>query len=140
MSPRYDVAIIGGGQAGLAMGYYLANRGVGFVILDAAQRTGDVWRDRWDSLKLFTPARYSALPGMAFPAEPDHFPYKGEVAAYLESYARRFSLPIHYNEKVIRLEHISEWRGFALTTERGRYEADEVVVATGAFQKPVLPG
>ncbi len=136
---RYDVIIIGGGQAGLAMGYQLAQRGVDFLILDAAQRTGDAWRQRWDSLTLFTPARYSGLPGMSFPAEPGHMPGKDEVADYLESYAQRFELPIRYGEKVVRLEHVSEWSGFRIETSTSCYEADQVVVATGPFQTPLVP-
>jgi putative flavoprotein involved in K+ transport len=138
-SKRYDVVVIGGGQAGLAMGHFLAQRGLNFVILDAGKRTGDSWRDRWDSLTLFTPARYSALPGLRFPAEPDHLPHKDEVAGYLEHYAQRFSLPILYEQEVLRLQHISEWRGFAVETTKARFEADCVVIATGPFHTPLIP-
>lgn len=138
-SQRYDVIIIGGGQAGLAMGYELARRNLSFVILDAGARTGDVWRKRWDSLTLFTPARYSALPGLAFPADPDHMPRKDEVADYLEQYARHMSLPIRHGENVTRLEHVSEWKGFIVHTTANSYEADQVVVATGPFHNPAVP-
>ena len=91
------VAIVGGGQAGLAMGHALASRGLvggeDFVILDAADRAGATWASRWDSLRLFTPARFSALPGMAFPGPPDAYPGKDDVAAYLTAYAAHFDLP-----------------------------------------------
>jgi putative flavoprotein involved in K+ transport len=139
LTRHYDVVIVGGGQAGLAMGYHLARHGRDFVILDAAQRTGEAWRKRWDSLTLFTPARYSALPGLRFPAEPEHLPRKDEVADYLERYAERFTLPIRHGERVTRLEHVSEWRGFHIETEQQRYEADQVVIATGPFQRPFIP-
>lgn len=139
MIKNYDVIIIGGGQAGLAMGQQLAKHGLDFVILDAGPRTGGVWRNRWDSLQLFTPARYSALPGLRFPAEPEHMPGKDEVADYLESYAQRFSLPILHTQKVVRLWRISEWRGFGVETESSCYVADQVVVATGPFQTPIIP-
>ena len=140
-SPRvehFDTVVIGGGQAGLAAGYHLAARDADFVILNADARVGDSWRRRWDSLKLFTPAARSGLPGMPFPAPPSHFPDKDEVADYLERYAERFDLPVRTSSRVA-----------ALTRDNGRYlvrladdsmlEADNVVVATGAFQKPKLP-
>jgi len=139
MKSRYDVIVIGGGQAGLAMGYQLAQRDVDFLILDAAERSGDSWRKRWDSLTLFTPARYSSLPGMKFPAAPEHMPRKDEVADYLERYARAFMLPVRYRQSVTRLRHISEWRGFTIETKDTQYEADQVVIATGPFQNPVIP-
>lgn len=138
-SKRHDVVVIGGGQAGLAMAHFLAQRGLSFVVLDAGQRTGDTWRSRWDSLTLFTPARYSGLPGLTFPAEPDHLPHKDEVARYLERYAQRFSLPILHGQEVVRLYRISEWRGFAIETTTTRFEADYVVVATGPFHTPFIP-
>src|SRR5574339_430943 len=89
-----EVIVIGGGQAGLVMGYELARRGVPFLILDAHQRIGDAWRARWDSLRLFTPARSDSLPGMPFPAAGFYFPTRTEMADYLESYASRFQLPV----------------------------------------------
>src|SRR5215472_11552816 len=90
---RSETIVIGAGQAGLAVGYHLAKRGLPFLILDANQRIGDSWRNRWDSLRLFNPARYAGLPGLPFPARGDTFPTKQEMANYLESYARRFDLP-----------------------------------------------
>ena len=132
-----EVLVIGGGQAGLAMGYHLARQGVDFVILDGAPRVGDAWRNRWDSLTLFTPAAYSALPGMAFPGDPEGYPGKDEVAGYLESYAERFRLPIHLGEWVMALRPgPSGWRA---ETGSGHFDAAQVVVATGPFQRPVVP-
>ena len=89
-----DVAVIGGGQAGLAIGYYLDRQGRRFVILDSADTTGAAWRNRWNSLVLFTPRRYDSLPGLAFPGDPDGYPTRDEVAAYLENYADTFALPV----------------------------------------------
>jgi putative flavoprotein involved in K+ transport len=91
---RHDTLVIGGGQAGLAVGAQLAARDIDFVILDAEARVGDAWRRRWDSLRLFTPAAYDALPGLTFPAPPTHFPEKDDVADYLERYAEHFTLPV----------------------------------------------
>lgn len=134
---RFETLVIGGGQAGLAAGKALADRNIEFVILDAGARVGDVWRERWDSLRLFTPARFSALPGMVFPAPPDHFPDKDEVADYLERYAERFELPIRLGTRVASLTR----RGDHFVADCGgvRYEAEQVVVATGPFQRPFRP-
>src|SRR6266568_8966411 len=95
-----DTVIIGAGQAGLAMGYHLQRRGMRFVILDAHNRLGQSWRDRWDSLRLFTPARYSGLPGLRFASRDRIAPTKDEMAAYLESYADRFELPVKLGVRV----------------------------------------
>lgn len=134
---RTSVIVIGGGQAGLAMGYHLSTSGIDYVILDAAPRVGGAWRSRWDSLTLFTPARYSALPGMAFPGEPERYPGKDEVAAYLEAYAARFRLPVRTGERVCTLRPGCE--GWVAETPVERYEAPQVVVATGPFHRPVVP-
>ncbi|HXE57830.1 MAG TPA: NAD(P)-binding domain-containing protein [Gemmatimonadales bacterium] len=138
MRKRLDAIIVGGGQAGLALGRELALRGKDFLILEAGRRIGDAWRHRWDSLTLFTPARYSALPGLAFPAEPDHHPTAREMAAYLESYARAFELPVALDEPVRELRRADGSR-FIVTTDHARYIARQVVVATGPFQAPALP-
>src|SRR5947208_9119322 len=98
-----DVIVIGGSQAGLAVGYHLAKRGLRFVILDAGSETGHAWRSRWDSLRLFTPAQYSGLPGMAFPAQKDTYPSKDDVASYLQGYVTAFGLPVRLNAKVMAL-------------------------------------
>ena len=97
---RYETIVIGGGQAGLAMGYHLAQRDADFLIVSDEARVGDNWRRRWDSLRLFTPAGYSGLPGMPFPAPPRHLADKDEVADYLERYAERFDLPLRLRTRV----------------------------------------
>lgn len=134
---RTDVIVIGGGQAWLAMGYFLARQGRDFVILDGAERVGDAWRRRWESLTLFTPACYSALPGLAFPGDPERSPGKDEVAAYLEGYAARFRLPVRTGERVTSLRPGPA--GWTAGTPAGSYEAAQVVVATGPFQRPAVP-
>lgn len=134
---NFDTIVIGGGQAGLATGYYLQQQGRDFVILDGSQRIGDAWRARWDSLRTFTPARLDSLPGMSFPAPPDHFPHKDEVADYLEAYAGRFELPVQLGVWVERLAR--EGEQFVVETSQGRYMADNVIVAMATFQVPWKP-
>jgi putative flavoprotein involved in K+ transport len=134
---RFETVIVGGGQAGLAVGYHLARRGRRFVILDANQRIGDVWRGRWDSLRLFTPARYDGLPGWPFPAPAWSFPTKDQVADYLEAYATRFDLPVRTGVCVDRLSRDGD--RYLVTTGNRRLEADHVVVASGAYQRPRIP-
>ena len=133
----FDTVVIGGGQAGLAMGYRLAKRGQPFVILDAHPRTGDAWRTRWDSLRLFTPAMFSGLPGMRFPAPNHSKPTKDEMADYLEAYATRFALPIRHGVRVDGLTR--EGGQYVVTAGAERFVADRVVVATGAHHKPHTP-
>jgi putative flavoprotein involved in K+ transport len=134
---RTETVIVGGGQAGLAVGYHLARRGRPFVILDADQRPGDAWRRRWDSLRLFTPARYSGLPGLPFPAPPFSYPTRDEVADFLEAYAARFDLPVRNGVRVDRLAR--DGGRFLVTAGDRRWEADQVVVATGAYHRPRVP-
>jgi putative flavoprotein involved in K+ transport len=134
---RYDTIIIGGGQAGLATGYYLQQQGRDFVILDANKRIGDSWRNRWDSLRLFTPARYDGLPGMPFPAPAHAFPTKDEMADYLEAYATRFDLPVRTGVKVDCLSRQGD--RFVMTAGDLRFEAEQVVVAMGSWQRPWIP-
>jgi len=104
MAEHAEVIVIGGGQAGLAAGYYLAQARIPFLILDADASAGDSWRRRWDSLELFTAARYSALPGLPFPGDPEHYPGKDAVADYIENYARMLELPIRHDSRVTSLE------------------------------------
>jgi len=132
-----DAVVIGGGQAGLAIGYHLMRQGRDFVILDAHERVGDAWRMRWDSLRLFTPAKYDALPGMPFPGDPLAFPGKDELADYLEGYAARFQLPVLTGVHVDGL-----WREdgrFIVAAGDRRWIAERVIVATGAFHEPTVP-
>jgi putative flavoprotein involved in K+ transport len=134
---RVETLIIGGGQAGLATGYHLRRRGRPFVILDANQRIGDAWRQRWDSLRLFTPARYSGLPGWQFPAPGFSFPTKDEVGDYLEAYAARFELPVHTGINVDGVHR--DGNRYIVTSAGGRFEADNVVVASGSHRSPRVP-
>jgi putative flavoprotein involved in K+ transport len=137
VAERAEVLVVGGGQAGLAASWYLARAGVEHLVLDAEQRVGDAWRRRWDSLELFSAAAYSALPGLPFPGDPEHFPGKDEVADYLEAYAHTFQLPVRLQTSVRSLERAD--RSYRLNTTAGSYQAGQVVVATGAYQQPVVP-
>jgi putative flavoprotein involved in K+ transport len=132
-----DVVVVGGSQAGLAMAWHLAQQGLRFVVLEAGPEVGHVWRSRWDSLKLFTPAQYDALPGMAFPAPADTYPTKDPVADYLQAYATAFDLPVRLNARVTRLSKADD--GFEVQTVDRTYQARQVVVATGPFQVPFIP-
>ena len=134
---RFDTVVVGAGQAGLAAGYHLARRGREFVILEAGERVGDSWRNRWRSLRLFTPARYDGLPGWAFPARSWFYPSKDDVADYFAAYAERFELPVRTGVRVNRLS--KEGAAFVLASGDRRFEADNVVVATGAYQSPRIP-
>jgi putative flavoprotein involved in K+ transport len=132
-----ETVIIGGGQAGLSVGYYLAKAGRPFVILDASERTGDSWRKRWDSLLLFTPARYNGLPGMRFPARRDEFVTKDAMADYLEAYRQRFALPVRHGVTVDGLRR--QGSRFIVSFGDGELVADNVVVAMANFQTPRVP-
>ena len=137
-SDDVEVAVIGAGQAGLAMGYFLRRQGRRFVILERAESIGSAWRERWESLTLFTARRYSALPGLPFPGDPDGYPTRDEVIAYLERYAETFDLPIELNSEVMQLEQGVDGR-FRLEVDGRTITADQVVVATGPFQTPHVP-
>ena len=133
----WNVVVIGGSQAGLATAWQLARRNLRFVVLDAGPELGDTWRSRWDSLTLFTPTQYDALPGMAFPGPPDTYPGKDAVAGYLKAYAAAFNLPVRLNSRVTRLGQTAE--GFEIRTQDEVLRARQVVVATGPFQVPFVP-
>ena len=136
---RIDTVVIGGGQAGLAAGHELARRGLEFVILDADARIGDHWRERWDSLRLYSPARSDGLPGFPFPAPSYHYPTGREMGDYLESYAGRFGLPVRSGVRVRRLDRTPDGEGFLVDTGDHRILARQVVVATGPFRTPKVP-
>jgi putative flavoprotein involved in K+ transport len=134
---RYETVIVGGGQAGLATGYHLTKRGHSCVILDAGERVGDAWRKRWPSLRLYSPARFDGLPGMRFPAPKSSYPTGYEFADYLEAYANRFHLPVRTGVRVDGLSR--EGEGYVVTAGERRFEAENVIVATGVMQEPVTP-
>lgn len=134
---QFDVIVIGGGQAGLSVGHYLAQQAVRFVILDASERIGDSWRKRWDSLKLFTFARLDGLPGLPFPAHVHTFPSKDQMGDYLESYAAYFRLPVRSGVKVERM--FKEGAGYVVQAAGQRFEAAHVIVAMSAYQEAKLP-
>jgi len=134
---RYDTIVIGGGQAGLAAGYFLERAGRSFAILEGNARIGDSWRNRWDSLRLYSPAMRDGLPGMAFPASPTSYPTAVEMGDYLEAYAANFDLPIHSG---VTVDHLTkEGGGYVATAGDRRFEADSAVVATGVFRRPNIP-
>ena len=138
---RHDVVVVGGGQAGLAMGGFLAQRGRDFVILDAADIVGATWSERWDSLELFTPARLCGLPGLPFPGDPDRLPGKDDVAAYLRSYRDAFDLPVRHGVRVTSVTPAGVREvGWRVRTAGGdELLTRHVVVATGPFQRPFVP-
>jgi len=138
VSERFDVIVIGGGQAGLSAGYHLARRGLSFVILDAQARTGDSWRGRWESLKLFTPAQFDGLDAMPFPARSGTFPTKDQMADYLEDYARHFRLPLRNGVRVDRLSQAAN--RYLVRAGDALFEANHVIVAMSSYQQPVVPG
>ncbi|GAA1873760.1 NAD(P)/FAD-dependent oxidoreductase [Myceligenerans crystallogenes] len=139
----YDVVVVGGGQAGLAVSYHLGRAGVRHLVLEAADRVGSSWCDRWDSLRLFTPAAYSALPGLSFPGPGDRYPSGMDVAGYLAGYAEQFDLPVRTSSPVRALTRDAGQTAvnrFTLATPSGLVTAPRVVVATGAFGTPAAPG
>ena len=134
---QIETLIVGGGQAGLAVAYHLKQRRRHFLVVDANQRVGDSWRARWDSLRVFTPARYDGLPGWRFPARGWSYPTKSDVADYLETYAARFGLDVRTGVSVEALTRTQD--GFVAVTDQDRYLADNVVVACGGYQFPLIP-
>jgi len=133
-----DTIIIGAGQAGLTTGYFLQRLGQRFVILDGNTRVGDNWRHQWDTLKLYTAAKYDSLPGLTFPGDPQHFPGKDEVGDYLEAYAASHHLPVRLDTRVDALERSGD--GYAIHIGGETLTADNVVVCTGSFGRtPNIP-
>lgn len=134
---RVETIIIGGGQSGLSVGYHLSRLGRPFVILDASERIGDAWRKRWDSLRLFTPAKFNGLHGLRFPASPNEFPTKDEMGDYLEAYARHFRLPVRSG---VRVDSLTRRGGlYVVTAGDQTFKADHVVVAMSKYQEPFVP-
>jgi putative flavoprotein involved in K+ transport len=136
-SKRHDVIVVGAGQAGLAIGYFLAQHGRDFTILEAAPEPAAAWRARWDSLKLFTSARYNSLPGLDFPGDPDRYPGRDEVVSYLTEYARRLELPVELDSAVRSIRRVKG--SYLVELDDRTYGAEQVVVATGPFQVPFVP-
>lgn len=137
MQKQYDLVIIGGGQAGLAAAYYARRYGLSYIVLEASQMIGQSWQNRYDSLTLFTPRAYSALPGLLLPGDAHGYPTKNEVATYLQQYATCFDLAVARGETVASVT--KEGTRYRIVTNKGRYESSAVVVATGPFQTPRLP-
>jgi putative flavoprotein involved in K+ transport len=134
----FDVLVIGAGQAGLAASYSLTLAGLHFLVLEARSVPTGSWPQYYDSLRLFSPARYSSLPGLPFPGKPNRYPLRDEVSAYLHSYAQHFQFPIRFNQNVSRLEQ--DGSGFLVTTAMGEhYQARAIIIATGPFRQPALP-
>ncbi len=134
---KVDAVVVGAGQAGLATGYYLKQLGLEFVMLDAGERIGNSWRNRWDSLRLFSPACYNELPGMTYPGERFYYPTKDEFADYLERYAEKFILPVHLKTTVKSVSRRAD--GYFVDVGRKQYLAGNVISAMSSFQKPNIP-
>jgi putative flavoprotein involved in K+ transport len=137
MTERHEVIVVGGGQAGLAMGYFLAEQDRRFTILEAGEAPAAAWRARWDSLRLFTPVRYDSLPGMPFPGDQARYPGRDEVVSYLTKYARHFELPVQLGSRVRSISRAED--GYLVELADRTYECEQVVVATGPFQVPRTP-
>ena len=137
MTTAYDCVVIGGGQAGLAAAYHLQQIGARSLVLEQGAVIGETWAKRWDSLRLFTPARYNALPGLPFPGAPYLLPSKDEVARYLRTYVERFSLPVRFGTRVTRLT--ADAGHYRVRTSDDDFQSRSVVIATGAYHQPWIP-
>lgn len=137
INEKYEAIIIGAGQSGLNMGYQLSKRKIPFIILDACNKVGDAWRNRWDTLHLFTPSQYDGLEGMPFPAKKHSFPSKDEFADYLEQYASYFKLPVRTNTYVNNLSR--NGKGFVINAGEQEFKADNVIVAMNDCQHQKIP-
>ncbi|MEO8511703.1 MAG: NAD(P)-binding domain-containing protein, partial [Chloroflexota bacterium] len=137
---RYEAVVIGAGQSGLAAGYHLARRGIDALVLEATERVGDNWRSRYDSLRLYSPARYDALPGLAFPLPRNAFPTGKQMADYLESYARHHDLAVRTGVAVDELKPVADaGGGYLITAGERHFQARQVIVAAGPFVRPRVP-
>lgn len=134
---KFDTIVVGGGQAGLATGYFLSQKNIPFTILDENQHCGETWRRRWDSLHLFTPSKFNGLPGMPFTTPDFYCPSKDEIANYLELYTNHFNLPVQYGLHVDKLTRNPD--GFQIFTPKEIFSTDSVIIATGPYQKPHIP-
>lgn len=134
---KYDVIIIGAGQAGLKIGYYLKKSNLSFLILDKGKEIGEVWKSRYDSLILFSTRTYSSLPGLIFEGDQNSYPTKDEVATYLCTYAKKYGLPVQLDTTVFKVSKVID--EFKVSTNKGKLEAKKVVIATGPFQIPLVP-
>jgi len=137
VTERREVVVVGGGQAGLALGYHLRQHGRDFTILEAAETPAAAWSERWDSLRLFTPGRRNGLPGRPFPGDPDRYPGRDEVVTYLTDYAREFELPLELDSRVRAVRPTDA--GYRGELDDRALAAEQVVIATGPFQVPVVP-
>jgi putative flavoprotein involved in K+ transport len=137
VSKRHEVVVVGGGQAGLAIGYFLRQQGRDFTILEAAETPAAAWRERWDSLRLFTPGRRNGLPGRPFPGDPDRYPGRDDVVAYLTDYARDLDLPVALNSRVRAVRPADG--GYLVELDDRAIGAEQVVIATGPWQVPIVP-
>jgi putative flavoprotein involved in K+ transport len=137
VTERHEVVVVGGGQAGLAIGYFLKQQGRDFTILEASAMPAAAWRERWDSLRLFTPGRRNGLPGRPFPGDPDRYPGRDEVVAYLTDYARDLDLPVALNSRVRAVGAADG--GYLIELDDRTMGAEQVVIATGPWQVPIVP-
>lgn len=133
----HEAIVIGAGQAGLSVGYYLKQLKKDFVILDKGQEVGESWINRYDSLVLFTPRMYDALPGLPLEGEPHDFPTKNEIVSYLKQYVDKFSLPIKFQTEVLKVTQKDTI--FYIETDQGVFQSKNLIIATGAFQSPKIP-